>query len=142
MSKAKVLFVDDCEDVINMMRLFFEEEEEDGDLEIKLALSGKEALDILAKDEGAEILVVVSDINMPEMDGFELLEIVKNKYDYITQYMCSAYGRQDYKDRASLIGVKRFFNKPLDINELKHALKDDLSEHGQEVKFYFDDLSI
>lgn len=142
MSKAKVLFVDDCEDVINMIRLFFEEEEADGNLEVKLAISGKEALDILSKDTGGEILIIVSDINMPEMDGFQLLEIVKDKFTYVTQYMCSAYGRQDYKDRATHIGVKRFFDKPLDIDELKKALQADLSEHGQDIKFYLEDGTI
>ena len=78
--KGKILFVDDEVDLQDIMNIFLN----DLGYEVSLAGNGVEALQVLSKEEGFDLLI--SDINMPQMNGFDLLSQVKSKYpenDYL-----------------------------------------------------------
>jgi CheY-like chemotaxis protein len=76
---ARVLVVDDEPDVEALFRQQFRRELRQGLYTMDFALSGKAALDKLDGLTGEEIILLVSDINMPDMTGFELLPIVKQR---------------------------------------------------------------
>ncbi len=98
-----------------------------GSLEIMSFLSGKECLEYLKSHKGAPIDLILTDINMPEMDGFELLKEIR-KFDSVTPiYVVSAYESAEYKRRASQLGSNRYLSKPVDFNLLGEAFKADLN---------------
>ena len=82
--KQKVLFVDDEVNVLNAIRRAVQEEE----YESLFAKSGKEALDLLA---AGDIAVLVTDMRMPEMDGLQLLKLVKEQYPATVRMVLSGY---------------------------------------------------
>ena len=83
-NKQKILIVDDEELVLkSLKREFF-----DADFETVLAASAKEGLEILASKN---VDVVITDVQMPEMNGLEFLEIVKDKYPGITRIILSGF---------------------------------------------------
>ena len=82
--KRTVLFVDDDEIILRSIKMGFL----DAPFNQLFANSGRQALEILQKEQ---VHVIVSDILMPEMDGIELLTIVREKYPHIVKMVLSAY---------------------------------------------------
>ena len=84
-----------------------------------IASNGKEALDILA--ENASINLVVTDVMMPEMDGLELVEKIKNSSDYahVPVIVCTVLRDQDSIKRSATLGCKHYLVKPYQINDLR-----------------------
>ncbi|MGA7814337.1 response regulator transcription factor [Caballeronia sp.] len=72
------------------------------------------AHDLLADTRRSELKLVVADIHMPGMDGFELFESIKLWKQPIPVIFITAYATQDLLDRASAGGAAGFFSKPLD----------------------------
>ncbi|WP_412462853.1 response regulator [Halobacteriovorax sp. RT-2-6] len=122
-----ILFVDDEEALLELIEMIYEEDVLAGKLSTQFALSGKEALTKLASDKGIDITVLVTDINMPDMNGIELVKEVKKKYPHIIIYMMSAYGDQKTLEEVSELDIKHYFNKPVDFSELKSTIEQDLS---------------
>lgn len=118
----KLLVVDDEQDVEMLFRQKFRKEIRSGTLELEFALSGEEALRLLEDERPPEFVYIFSDINMPGMSGFELLEKVKEKYPDIEVSMISAYGNSDYLEKALASGAKEFFTKPIDFKSLKDEI--------------------
>ena len=83
-AKQKILIVDDEELVLKSLKREFM----DADFETILAGSAKEGLDILEK---TSVDVVITDVMMPEMDGLEFLEIVRDTYPGITRIILSGF---------------------------------------------------
>ena len=125
----KILIVDDERDVETLFRQKFRKEIRKGNLELRFAFSGQEAMDVLEEANPPEVMYVFSDINMPGMTGLELLEKVKNKYPNLTVSMISAYGDKENYDRAMKSGAKEFFTKPIDFSSLKKEISH-LIENG------------
>ena len=84
MKKRTVLFVDDEEHILN----FFKNSLLDEPYELLFANGGQQALEILKQQD---VHVIVADVRMPEMSGFELLRIVKKDYPHIVRIALSAY---------------------------------------------------
>ncbi len=93
---VRVLVVDDEPDVETLFRQQFRREVRQGLYTLDFALSGKAALEMLADHVGEEIILLVSDINMPGMTGLELLPAVKQKRPDLPVFMISAYGDARY----------------------------------------------
>jgi FixJ family two-component response regulator len=70
--------------------------------------------DLLGDARRSELKLVVADIHMPGMDGFELFESIKLWKQPIPVIFITAYATQDLLDRASAGGAAGFFSKPLD----------------------------
>jgi len=78
--------------------------------------SGREALSLLAQT--GEIDLVLADLQMPEMDGIELLSEVKGKYPHIEFIVMTGYGTVKTAVEAMQLGASHYIQKPLDHEEL------------------------
>jgi len=116
---VKVLIVDDEPDVETMFRQQFRREVRQGLYTLDFALSGAVALEKLAGHVGDEIILLVSDINMPGMSGLELLPAVKQQRPDLPVFMISAYGDAGTVAIALQRGANKFLTKPVDFPQLK-----------------------
>jgi len=113
--KAQLLFVDDEERVVNLLRTMFR-----GEYEVYTATSGREALEIVAAHP---IDVIVSDQRMPQMEGIELLSEVRKRSPATMRILLTGYA-----DLTAIIGsvnegeVFRFITKPWDHGEIKRIV--------------------
>ena len=76
---VSILVVDDETDVVELFRQQFRREARQGTYVLHFAYSGEEALDKLAAGIEPQLIVILSDINMPVMDGLELLRQIKTR---------------------------------------------------------------
>jgi len=118
----KFLVVDDEKDVEMLFRQKFRKEIRSGAIEMAFAFSGKEAMDVLNSKYPPDVVYVFSDINMPGMSGFELLDKIKSEFTDIKVSMISAYGDEENYQRAIQSGAKEFFTKPIDFDSLKSEI--------------------
>ena len=118
---ARVLVVDDEPDVEVLFRQQFRRELREGRYTLDFALSGSAALEKL--DASAdEIVLMVSDINMPGMSGLDLLPEVKQRRPDLPVIMISAYGDAGTVAVALERGAAKFLTKPVDFPRLKQDL--------------------
>ena len=120
----KAMVVDDEKDVELLFRQYFRKEIRQNHIEFIFAFSAEEALQLLRDMvQPPEIMFILSDINMPGMNGLELLQIVKKEFPDIQVSMITAYSNQ-YYETAMEYGAEHYFTKPLDFAVLKqHILK-------------------
>jgi two-component system response regulator (stage 0 sporulation protein F) len=115
----KAMIVDDEKDVELLFRQYFRKEMQQKKVEFIFAFSGEEALQQLnAMQQPLDVMVILSDINMPGMNGLELLQHVKKNFPAIRVSMITAYSSQ-YYDAAMEHGAEHYFTKPLDVKMLK-----------------------
>ena len=119
---ARVLVVDDEPDVEPLFRQQFRREIRQGLYRLDFALSGETALDMLDGLPGEEIILLVSDINMPGMSGLDLLPIVKARRPDLPVFMISAYGDEDTVATAQKRGADEFLTKPVDFAKLRRDI--------------------
>ena len=116
---VRVLVVDDEADVEILFRQQFRREVRGGLYALDFALSAAAALEKLEGCIGEEIILLVSDINMPGMTGLELLSVVKQLRPDLPVFMISAYGDAGTVAMALARGASKFLNKPVDFPALK-----------------------
>lgn len=122
--RMKILVVDDEKDIQQLFEQRFRKEIKSGEFYFVFTFSGADALQYLSL-EHHEVVLILSDINMPGMSGFELLSEIKKKFTIPPPVvmMITAYG-DDEKYRQSIeLGADDFLTKPLDFNLLKSKLK-------------------
>ena len=68
-------------------------------------------------------MAVLSDINMPGMDGLELLAEIKQRFPDLPVMMVTAYGDDQRRRRARELGAIEFITKPVDFDRLKAQLR-------------------
>jgi CheY-like chemotaxis protein len=119
---VSILIVDDEPDVADLFRQRFRREARDGTYVLHFAYSGEEALQKLDGEIEPQLIVILSDINMPGMDGLSLLERVKQRFPDLPVMMVTAYGDEERRRRASELGASHFLAKPVDFNHLKGQL--------------------
>src|SRR6478609_5264110 len=125
----KILVVDDETDVKALFEQRFRKEIRSGEFSFAFASSGEEALTYLDGHEH-EVVLILSDINMPGMSGLELLKKIKQLYSAPPPIvmMITAYGDEENYNRSVSLGADDFLTKPLDFNLLKEKLKTQI--HG------------
>jgi CheY-like chemotaxis protein len=116
-----VLVVDDETDIETLFRQRFRRELRSGRLIMQFADTGRAALDVLEVID-PDVIVIFSDIEMPEMNGLELLERVRHKWPLIRVYLATAYDSPSYTQRAADLGAHGYFTKPLDFSALRQIL--------------------
>ena len=121
---VSILVVDDEPDVAEMFRQRFRREARNGTYVMHFASSGQEALDKLAAGIAPQLIVILSDINMPVMDGLELLREVKTRRPDLPVMMVTAYGDDERRRLAGEYGAAEFISKPVDFDLLKTQLSD------------------
>jgi YesN/AraC family two-component response regulator len=118
----KILVVDDEQDVEFLFKQRFRKPIREGQINIDFAFSGEEALAFLHQPGSTDIALILSDINMPGMTGFELLEKVKSEYPELKVMMISAYGDDEHTQKAMQLGADELLAKPIDFNKLEEKL--------------------
>ncbi len=122
----KILVVDDEKDVQVLFEQRFRKETRSGEMAFEFACSGHEALSYL-RGQGSEANLVLSDINMPGMNGLELLQqIKKNLQSPPPVIMITAYGDDYNYNQAKHLGADDFLTKPLDFTLLKEKIKNQI----------------
>ncbi len=119
---VSILAVDDETDVADLFRQHFRREVRQGHYVLHFASSAEEALDKLAGGIQPQLIVILSDINMPGMDGLTLLREIKQRRPDLPVIMVTAYGDDERRRRASEYGAADFMTKPVDFNFLKAQL--------------------
>jgi CheY-like chemotaxis protein len=120
---VSILTVDDEADVAELFRQHFRREVRQGLYALHFAGSAEEALRMLADGIRPQLIVILSDINMPGMDGLGLLREVRRSRPDIPVMMITAYGDDERRRRASEYGAAEFLTKPVDFNHLKAQLR-------------------
>jgi two-component system chemotaxis response regulator CheY len=120
----KILVVDDEADVQPLFLQRFRKEIKSGEIEFNFAQSGEEAMSFLALNH-SEVILILSDINMPGMTGLELLDKIRHTYEKPPPVvmMITAYGDDENYQKSMELGANDFLTKPLDFNNLKEKLK-------------------
>ena len=109
---VSILVVDDETDVAELFRQHFRREARQGTYVLHFANSGVEALDKLCTGIEPRLRVILSDINMPVMDGLELLRQIKTRRPDLPVMMVTAYGDDERRRLASEYGAAEFITKP------------------------------
>ena len=130
-SPTQVLVVDDEEDLELLVRQKFRRRIRDGDLKFLFAHNGKEALEVL--QEHPDVYLVLSDINMPVMDGLTLLSQLADNDQDIQAVIVSAYGDMKNIRTAMNRGAFDFLTKPIDFNDLEATIEKGL-KHVQALQ--------
>ena len=117
----KVLVVDDEPDVRALFEQRFRREVRAGVLDLYFALSAEEALELLHQ-RAAEIVLILSDVNMPGMNGLELLKALKQRYPSVRVFMITAYADEANHQRAVEYGCDDYLVKPIDFGLLKQRI--------------------
>ncbi len=112
-----VLIVDDEPALLLSIESGFENQQDR--FKVFTAANGKKALTTLGEHE---IDLVVTDLQMPEMDGFELLAEMSSKYPTIPNVVMSAFGTTEIESQLKSLGTFQFLNKPLDFDALEECI--------------------
>ena len=116
----KLLVVDDEEDVARMFRQSMRPELMRGLYRLLFAASGVEALECL--DQEPDVDLVITDINMPEMDGLTLLGHLSERSLDLRSVVVSAYGDMKNIRTAMGLGAVDFVTKPVDFDDMKETI--------------------
>jgi CheY-like chemotaxis protein len=117
------MVVDDEPDVAELFRQRFRREMRQGTYVLHFAGSGEEALEKLTGGIEPQLIVILSDINMPGMDGLTLLREIKARRPDLPVIMVTAYGDDERRRVADEYGAAEFINKPVDFDFLKKQLQ-------------------
>ena len=120
----KILVVDDETDIQQLFEQRFRKEIKSHEFDFVFTFSAVSALEYLDKAPH-EVVLILSDINMPGMSGFDLLSNIKKKFKSPPPIvmMITAYGDEEKHREAIELGADDFLTKPLDFNLLKEKLK-------------------
>jgi DNA-binding NtrC family response regulator len=114
-NKANILVVDDEKSMRDSMHMLLKEE-----YQVHLASSGQEAIEAVKKQA---IDLVLLDIRLPEIDGIEILKLIKGHDDSIEVIMITAMITVRHAVEAIRIGAYDYITKPFDIDALQDQVK-------------------
>ncbi|NES23084.1 MAG: response regulator [Symploca sp. SIO3E6] len=132
MKTAKILIVDDELELERLFKLRFRKNIRANEFELVFASNGQDALEKLQSD--SLIDMVVTDINMPDMDGLTLLSKLKEINQNIKAVVVSAYGDLRNIRTAMNRGAFDFLTKPIDFDDLAITIKKTLEFVKQKKK--------
>jgi len=132
----RLLVVDDEPDLETLIRQKFRKRIRQGEFDVTFAGNGKEALDALGN--GHDIDIILTDINMPVMDGLTLLARLAERDELFKAVVISAYGDMDNIRTAMNRGAFDFITKPIDFSDLEITIEKTAGEilklkEGQEA---------
>ena len=95
-----------------------------------VAKDGKEGLDLYKKEK---IDIILSDINMPELNGIEMLNEIRKVDEEIPTVFCTAYSDNDFLLKSIKLNVHDYLIKPIDIRKLLIVMKKVLKNLYQDI---------
>lgn len=113
----KVLFVDDDLHMHKMVGLFLKNHM----LEVTCAKSGRSAINLFKKNSYD---IIISDIQMPEMDGLTLLQEIRSQDKNVPFVVVSAFGQEKMTQKALKNGANLVINKPFESKKLINVIKE------------------
>ncbi|MFM2393462.1 MAG: hypothetical protein RLZZ546_1444, partial [Bacteroidota bacterium] len=128
---TKILVADDEADLEVLIKQKFRQKIRENSYEFVFAANGVEALEKL--DTNQDISIVLSDINMPEMDGLTLLAKMNEIYPLIKTVMVSAYGDIENIRMAMNRGAFDFVTKPINFDDLSITVEKTIN-HVEQIK--------
>ena len=128
---AKILVVDDETDLEVLIKQKFRKQIRQNEYEFLFAINGRDALAKLAAEPGVDL--VLSDINMPEMDGLTLLSEIHELNPLLKSVIVSAYGDMDNIRTAMNRGAFDFITKPINFEDLTITMEKTL-KHVRQLK--------
>jgi len=120
MKRFNILIVDDVEQNIHSLKLIIED---NFDVSVFTALSAQEGMSILMKEE---MHLILTDVQMPEIDGFEFVEYLKNierTKDIPVIFITGIYNKDEYQKKGYNLGAIEYISKPIDDVLLNAKLK-------------------
>jgi len=117
-----VLVVDDEPDVEVLFRQQFRRDLRSGRFTMEFAQSAPAALQRIDEAAGVSLILILSDINMPGMSGFELLPKAKALRPDVPVIMITAYGDAETKRKAFEGGAETLLTKPIDFVTLRSEI--------------------
>jgi CheY-like chemotaxis protein len=116
-----VLIVEDCEDSATTIELALQAIR---GVRVRLLSSAREAL-VTLFGSADHVAVLVTDLHMPSMDGFELIKRIRSdrRYDALPIVVVSGDTRADTLERVSCLGAEAFFPKPYSPKELRRKIE-------------------
>ena len=114
-----ILVVDDEPDVELLFRQQFRRELREGRFTMEFAQSAASALQRIVQADGASLILILSDINMPGMSGLELLPKAKAARPDVPVIMITAYGDAETMRQALENGAEALLTKPIDFATLR-----------------------
>ncbi|MGL1935076.1 MAG: response regulator [Fibrobacterales bacterium] len=116
-NKPRILFVDDEKNIIDgIKRMLYPMRKE---WEMIFTTSGQKALDYMAEHP---VNVIISDMRMPEMDGSELLNTVKERHPQTARYILSGYSDKEMILK-TIDSADQFLSKPCNPNLIKRVIQ-------------------
>ena len=131
MATSKILVADDEADLEALIKQKFRRHIREAQYEFVFALNGIEALEKLK--DNPDVDMVLTDINMPQMDGLTLLQHIKEIKPVLQSVIVSAYGDMDNIRTAMNRGAFDFITKPVNFDDLEITMKKTL-EHVRQIK--------
>lgn len=125
---AKILVVDDEPDLELLIRQRFRHRIRAKELHFEFAGNGVEAMKILTEDPD-KFDMILTDINMPEMDGLTLLIRIKEQFKHYKAVVVSAYGDLENIRTAMNRGAFDFVTKPIDFTDLETTINKTIDEY-------------
>lgn len=126
-SAAKILVVDDEADLELLIRQRFRHKIKNNEIVFEFAPNGVVALEKLGSD-GNSFDMILTDINMPEMDGLTLLTRIKERFRFYRAVVVSAYGDMENIRTAMNRGAFDFITKPIDFTDLETTIDKTIGE--------------
>jgi len=117
----KLLIVDDEQEICDFLKTFFE----DRDFDVQTALSGRQALERI---ENSKPQVVLLDIQMPGMNGLEVLKRIKASYTDIKVILVTAFETRDKIEEALRLGADNYITKPLSLEYLEKDVQEKIAQ--------------
>jgi len=100
----------------------FRKEIRKSQIELHFAFSAEEALEYLQLQITECLVLILADINMPGMNGLELLKIIKEKFAHLQVFIITAYGDEQNYQMAREYGADDYINKPIEFDQLKEKI--------------------
>ncbi|MGZ3772656.1 MAG: sigma-54-dependent transcriptional regulator [Pseudobdellovibrionaceae bacterium] len=125
--KARILVVDDEESIREFLEIMLKKE----GYEVTLAEDGQKAKDLLGKKT---FDMIISDLQMPNVTGIELLKHVKETYPDVVFMLITAFGTTETAVEAMKMGAYDYLTKPFKIDEVRMNIQNALRSRNLEVE--------
>lgn len=118
----KIMVVDDEQDVQFLFEQRFKRELRQNRISLYFTLSAEEALEQLQNNKSECLSLILTDINMPGMNGLELLKIIKENFPHLKVFVITAYNDENNYQTAQQYGADEYITKPIEFNKLKEKI--------------------